>query len=393
MSGWTAAAEHMVERLRARAAIIHPAVARAFRAVPRHVFLPAADAHRAYTHGAIATKLRDSTPISSSSDPAVMAIMIEQLDLNSGANVLEIGTGTGYNAAILAELVGPSGRVVSVDIDDDICSSARANLARAGYARVQVQCRDGALGVPEQAPFDRIIVTVGIYEIASHWFDQLKPDGIIVAPLWVRGAQCLVAFRKRDRLLHSRSVRWGAFMRMRGALAGPEAYITLSNGWTVSAENPSKVDTRAIEHLRGQVPEQRDDLAERIGPSVSAFSLFLASQDPRVLVLTSSDEAGGLGSYAVGLLDSDSASLCVVMSTSDDADQRRQHVLSYGNGEMLEAMEGYLERWASIGRPGIEGLRVTATPVTESEHIPEDASTPGMLVRGSFAMRLSWTAE
>ena len=149
MDEWTTAAGQMVDRLRAQEVITLSETERAFRTVPRHLFLPATEAHRAYTHGAIPTKMRGGQPISSSSDPAVMARMSEQLRAQPGENVLEIGAGTGYNAAILAEIVGEDGRVVSVDIDEDICANARDNLARTGYSNVQVECKDGAYGVPE----------------------------------------------------------------------------------------------------------------------------------------------------------------------------------------------------------------------------------------------------
>lgn len=389
MRDWTTAARDMVARLRARDVILRPDVEHAFRRVPRHLFLPAAEAHRAYTHGAIVTKVQDGTPISSSSDPAVMAIMIEQLNAASGARVLEIGTGTGYNAAILDQLVGADGGVFSVDIDDDICATARANLARAGAERVEVVCRDGAHGVPEHAPFDRIIVTVGSYELPPAWVEQLKSGGSIVVPIWVRGAQCLVAFEKRGSVIHSRSVRWGGFMRMRGALAGPEAYVTLANGWVLSAENPTAIDSHALEELLGQVPTEHDDLAQQIGPSIAAFSLFVAFQDPRVVVLTRGDDAGRLEGYAVGLVDAEAASLCLALSI-DDGDQRQLHVRSYGRATMLWAMARYLDQWTALERPSIEHLQVTATPVSRVADERTDAVGPGCVVRGSFALSFAW---
>src|SRR6185503_18791702 len=101
-----------------------------------------------YRDRAIGTKRLDGQYVSSSSQPEIMAIMLEMLDLQPGHRVLEIGAGTGFNAALLAHLVGESGEVVAIDVDDDIVEAARARLAAAGYERVRVILGDGALGLP-----------------------------------------------------------------------------------------------------------------------------------------------------------------------------------------------------------------------------------------------------
>jgi protein-L-isoaspartate(D-aspartate) O-methyltransferase len=389
MDDWNAQRNQMVDSLRDRGAVTLETVERAFRRVPRHVFLPTEDAQSAYTRGAIVTKVRDGMPVSASSDPAVMAIMIEQLEVNSGANVLEIGAGTGYNAAILAEMVGPGGVVTTVDLDEDICAAASNNLARSGYAVVRVECGDGARGVPERAPFDRIIVAVGVYEVSKHWVGQLKAGGIILVPLWIRGAQCLVAFEQVGASLHSRSVRPGGFMRMRGILAGPESFITLRDGWMISAENPAHADVPLFERmLRGSF-EEDDALAEQIGSSLFAFSLFVASRDSRVVVLGRNDDAGQMTGYAVALFDAGSASLCLAVAKLDDAGAGRSSVRSYGASGMREAMEQHLEQWTSLGQPTLQQLHVRAIPVAESV----DAHASQSLVRGSYEISFSWASN
>src|SRR5437867_2871412 len=138
----------------------------AFRAVPRHVFLPGVPAARVYAaYEAIPTHFRpDGVPISSSSAPSIMATMLERLGCQPGDRVLEVGTGTGYNAAVLAVLVGPQGRVTSVELDPVIATEAKAHLAVAGTTGVRVWAGDGWQGDPADAPFDGIIVTVGAWE-------------------------------------------------------------------------------------------------------------------------------------------------------------------------------------------------------------------------------------
>src|SRR5215467_5402904 len=135
----------------------------AFRANPRHLYLPDIEIDKAYQNEAIPTKHQDGQAISSSSQPAMMAIMLEQLKLEPGHRVLEVGAGTGYNAALMAHIVGKYGQIVTVDIDEDTVANARAHLDAAGVQGIKVICTDGAEGYLPDAPYDRIILTVGAW--------------------------------------------------------------------------------------------------------------------------------------------------------------------------------------------------------------------------------------
>jgi len=115
-----------------------------------------------YQDQVLVTKVNEKGhPCSSSSMPSIMAAMLEALDVQEGHRVLEVGTGTGYNAALLGALVGPCGQVVSVDIDHELVVQASARLAEAGYSWVQTVGADGLEGYPSAAPYDRIIITGG----------------------------------------------------------------------------------------------------------------------------------------------------------------------------------------------------------------------------------------
>jgi len=137
----------LVSELRESGHVSSERVAAAFRTVRRHVFVPGVEPERAYRDEPLIIKSDPHrVPISSSSQPAIMARMLEQLDVRPGHRVLEIGTGSGYNAALLAQLVGESGAVVSVDIDVDLVEDARARLAECGArhrraARVRLPTR------------------------------------------------------------------------------------------------------------------------------------------------------------------------------------------------------------------------------------------------------------
>lgn len=209
----------LVDQMKQRGCITTATVEEAFRAIPRHLFLPEIAVEEAYRDQAITTKEIEGQFVSSSSQPTMMAIMLEQLELRPGQRVLEIGAGTGFNAALMAHLVGETGQVVTIDIDEDIVEAARAHLATAGFGRVQVVCADGIEGYEEGGPYDRIILTVGASDIAPAWLAQLKPEGRLLLPLSLRGPQVSATFVWEGDHLMSDSLRYCGFISLRGELA------------------------------------------------------------------------------------------------------------------------------------------------------------------------------
>ncbi|MGQ4389485.1 methyltransferase domain-containing protein [Streptomyces sp. SAS_270] len=192
-----------------------PAWREAFEAVPRHLFVPYyyvgvrggferlwgedPDCRRrerwlrgAYADAPLATRVRDGELISSSSQPSLMAKMLVELEIDEDHAVLEIGAGTGYNAALLAHRIGDA-LVTTVDLDSEITESARRHLESAGH-RPTVVTGDGARGVPERAPFDRIMATCTMNSVPRPWLAQCRPGARILAPL----ATGLIALRVRD---------------------------------------------------------------------------------------------------------------------------------------------------------------------------------------------------
>jgi protein-L-isoaspartate(D-aspartate) O-methyltransferase len=229
------------------------AVASAFQSVPRHVFVPGEDLQKVYSDTYILTKMQGETPISSSSQPAIMAIMLETLAVQPGQRVLEIGAGTGYNAALLAHIVGERGSVTAIDFDEDIAQAAREHLQLAGYPEVQVIQGDGVYGYPANAPYDRIILTASTADIAPAWWEQLKPGGRLVMPFkltglthipltqsWLLADQVLLAFERQNDSLVSVATNACGFMPLRGLFAQPlnrtlrlvpeDGYLALMDG-------------------------------------------------------------------------------------------------------------------------------------------------------------------
>ena len=186
--------------------------------------------------------------ISSASGPGVVAGMLDQLDCRPSDRVLEIGAGTGYNAACLAELAGPGGSVTTVDIGADIVAGARRALTAAGYEHVRVVHANGADGVPDGAPYDRIIVTAGAWDVPPSWREQLAPGGRLVVPLRIRGVTRAVALELDGEVWRSVSIVECGFMPMRGPGAVGELNVELppGRGVRIRVDDEQPVDVDAL---------------------------------------------------------------------------------------------------------------------------------------------------
>ena len=175
---------------------------RAMRAVPRHEFVPEHRRDAAYQDAPL--PIGEGQTISA---PHMVAIMVDKLDLSPGDRILEIGTGCGYHAAVTAEVVGPE-NVYSVEYHDDLAREAETNLDATGYGAVSIRAGDGKEGWPEYAPYDRAYLTCAAEEFPDAVVDQVRPGGVVLAPIGTR-SQRLVRAEKRsdgslDRETHGR---------------------------------------------------------------------------------------------------------------------------------------------------------------------------------------------
>lgn len=335
--------DRLVEQLRSTRAVHDPSVAAAFRAVLRHHFLPGLPLDEVYEDAAITIKTGElGATISSSSQPGIMAVMLEQLRLETGLRVLEVGAGTGYNAAVMAWLVRPEGRVVSLDIDEDLCARARTGLAAAGTRGVEVVCADGADGWPPGAPYDRIIVTAGASDLSSAWRDQLREGGRLVLPLELAGpVQLCVAFTRRGPILTGSELTCCGFLPLRGEMAAAGGQPSLEAPWLSGEGRPSG-------HL---VPHA--DLR-------AGFEAWLSlTRNDAVRARPLADRP-----LAFGLRDPRGAALVIV-------DGEHGRVAVFGDGDAAARRLAAAHQAWSAERPTLERLRVAAYPAGEEPRLPD----------------------
>ncbi|OLM16332.1 MULTISPECIES: methyltransferase domain-containing protein [unclassified Pseudonocardia] len=286
---WRIRAERLAETLADDGASTDPRWAEALRTVPRHVFVPeffeqttdgsgwervdpTTDPERwadaVHADRSLVTELRSSPtvldghpiPSSSSTPPSLMVRMLELLDVTEGDRVLEIGTGTGWNAALLSSVVGAA-RVTTVELQPDLASIARERLAAIGL-HPTVVTGDGGDGAPDGAPYDRIIATCGVSRVPGAWVSQLAAGGRIVADLRSESSSSLVAL---DALDHDHVAghlvgRPGLFMWMRPtvdhplldpARATPDTRAGERTGPRESVVDPRDLDAPGLRTLIG----------------------------------------------------------------------------------------------------------------------------------------------
>ncbi|HZY98928.1 MAG TPA: methyltransferase domain-containing protein [Candidatus Baltobacteraceae bacterium] len=210
--------EALVKQLQRNGAIQTEPVAAALRRVPRHRFVPGMSLNQAYADHAVAVKTIGDDVVSSISQPGMIAQMLELLAPLPSDNVLEVGTGTGYNAALLAELVGPTGTVTTLELDEELAGRARATLSELGYTNVTVVAADGSSYPLEPRRYNGITVTARSDDIAKSWWETLRDDGRIVVPLRLESAgEYAVGFERSEIGLRGLGAHPCAFIAIRGA--------------------------------------------------------------------------------------------------------------------------------------------------------------------------------
>ncbi len=202
------ARERMVDRQIADRGISSPRVLDAFRSVPRHLFVPEHKREFAYSDGPLPIGKGQTI-----SQPYIVAYMTEALKLTPEDRVLEIGTGSGYQAAILGELAG---EVYTIERHQSLADTAARRLEEMGYKNIHVVQGDGTHGLPEHAPFDGVIVTAAAPEVPQPLLDQLAEGGRLIMPVGSRAGQVLKLFHREDGEVKIRTLSPVAFVPLVG---------------------------------------------------------------------------------------------------------------------------------------------------------------------------------
>lgn len=355
MSDWKARAQELADELTAKGALRSPAWQRAVAEVPRHELVPSyyeytakgwrlADTtspegkerwlSRVYSNSALFTLPEGR---SSSSQPSLMTRMLEALDIQDGHRVLEIGTGSGYNAALLCHRLGDE-RVYSVDIEPDLVDLARVRLAALGY-RPLLAARHGAQGLAEHAPYDRIIGTCSVPAIPWAWVQQVDLDGLVLADLKIGGtAGNLVLLRRSsaDRAEGRFDARYGSFMAMREPDPPATAGARPKRDRRHAQHRTTRLTLRPWEHGVLWL------LLHLTGPRQIGYG---HGQDP---------DTGGIGPM---FLDGRDGSWCEVDTRADSTGD----VWESGPRALWHALEQVHQFWTEAGQPGWERFGLTVT--------------------------------
>lgn len=387
----------LTDRIRSRGTFQSPRVEAAFRTVSRHLFLPGVDLRTAYAHQVVVTKRADDgSALSSASHPNLVAAMLEQLDVQPGHWVLEIGTATGINAALLAELVGPTGKVVSIEIDDDLAAGAHAALAAAGYHHVEVICADGAVGYPIHAPYDRIIVTVEAWDLPPAWWQQLAVGGRLVVPLSLHGSglarSVALDLQHSGRMVGNSALVCG-FVPLRGsAIARARRCLRLDADVVLNLDVGEPVDETTLRQVLGYpAHEQWSGVVIRDDEPVEHLDLWLVTLGRRFGRLSAEPGARESGVVdparrwaGAALYDSENLVYLVLRPRGGDSDELG--VIAHGpDSATLAAQTAELLHQWNRHRPAQP--IITAQPA----HTPDDQRPHGYHIdRPGTRLTIAW---
>jgi protein-L-isoaspartate(D-aspartate) O-methyltransferase len=360
-----------------------PRVLDAIRAVPRHAFVPGASLADAYNPDLAVITKRDTggKSLSCASVPCLVGAMLEQLDVRDGHRVFEAGAGTGWNAALLATLAGPGGHVTTIDIDPEVSAQAAANLERAGFPGVHVATGDAALGVPDNAPYDRAIVTIGSLDVPPAW-----PDGRLVVPLRWRGqTQSVALVLGEDGLLRSDTVFLCGFVPMTGQ--DWEHSAALDSGDLVRLYWDADQDISPGQ-LHGVLdkPKTRIDSGTTVGPMEPLDPIWVraTATDPAVCRISAGPAAVASGlctpvvrSRTLALAEGDSVAYLAVQRLEAPESGFRAGAIGHGpdGARLAERLCRHIDTWGAdrTAKPSItiyphSAPQTAAAQVIKREH-------------------------
>ncbi len=359
--------ERFVDMLYATQALKTKEVEGAFRSVPRHLFVDryydfqkksrlvnvapdrptATQLKKIYCDDALVSH-RNPHPTSSTSQPSLVAQMLEQLQLKPGMKVLEIGAGTGWNAALMGHIVGSKGHVYSIDIQADVARRARRHVRRLGAENVTIITADGGNGYRKGAPYDRIITTVSCPDVSPHWMDQLKEDGALLITLQdIPGESwCLMPrlWKRKDHL--------------EGEVAGLPGFMELRGKYGMEVVLPEVAKERLTRARADRKPRKKTAPWICWNPGMRRWMgrglLFFVTLEGMFV-----EPAGR--QYILSCRDSES--ICI----TDE-----EHIEVYGGEETYRAFEEVARKWIEVGAPRRSAYRMEVWPKQVEKQRPKN---------------------
>jgi protein-L-isoaspartate(D-aspartate) O-methyltransferase len=309
----------------------------------------------------------DGAPLpSSNSQPSYVLFLLHLLDLQPGQRVLEIGSGSGWLAAIMARLVGPTGSVTGIEILPELAQQSRADLTSVGLHDLKILTRDGAIGDPDGAPFDRVMITAGTWDPPAILFDQVAEEGRVLVPLEERGGdgcQVTVLRRAGNRFVADQAVL-GWFVPLLGASQRRQ-------------ETRRSLDALSFWHEIKDTPSLRYawPLASRAGsqasPIVRSLRTFLGRTEPACITFGTNEVADPrtwtsleMSSEPFGLADDATRSVALWQAGE---------LVGYGGDAAARRLMRTYTRWADLGMPGMAAFDLdiirTATESAEARDV------------------------
>ncbi len=297
--------------------------------------------------------IRASPFPSSSSQPALTVMKLELLDLKRGMKVLEIGTGSGYGTALIAEMVGEQELVTSLDWQPGLIQERHAVLAEAGYGGIHLLAQDGFYGHKEHAPYDRIEVDIGCPDISPHWVDQLAPNGFMLVPLRHGGTYApLTRIWRADGKIFGRvvGISWyGPTITIQGEL----------NAELWSAPPQGEIEEEGKEYPLFPGLAKIYEEVERIGDWLSyGFPYFLILADARAFYYR-----------GLGLWDKERGVIAI--------QYKQEKIRLCGDEKLYHELREIYERWKALGKPKASDYQIEFTPMeqgSETLQAEEDAN-------------------
>ena len=354
----------------------------AFYKVPRHFFTPSIYDESASAEGKeilkeivinysnpnpeILKKIYVDTPLvilaknnevlSTSSQPLVMSLMLRDLKIKPGNKVFEIGTGSGYNAALMAVLSGDSKNIISSEIQKEVAALAINNLKRAGYENIEIIAGDGGVGYSKRAPYDNIIVTCGAPNIP--WASQLSENGTIAMPLVTRGIETLCSLTKQsDGTLKGHLSLFVRFLHLEGMYSDKQHFSkNIASLQRIVETRSNKNDDASKELEEILVLDDGEDKALSLQKSKkrSKFEFFLALTDENAMTYVSDikNRERGYALWHTGK-EANKHGLAVIFP---------REIISFGNEATTKMLIDSFNYWKQLGEPGIDDYEISFYP-------------------------------